>query len=253
MFNGAQIIDAWLRGTRRCAAKTSRRIGGSTPRPSRVDRHVWPAIAWPSIAASTIAASTAVFASACTSPNSPSAPTTSTVLTTYTVSGTVSEATATGAQPVEGVQIEETATHRRTTTDANGVYHLSGLLALSNSISASKSGYATTSSMVIISGDTHLDLRIVRIERVFTYTLAGAVFERTAARQLPVSEASIALGEGYPDLTATTDSDGRFSIAGVRATTWGFTASKNGYETFLMSIAVAADTALEITLTRSAR
>jgi hypothetical protein len=192
-------------------------------------------------------ASIAAFASACSSPNAPSAP------TTYTVSGTVSEVTAAGVQPVEGAQIEETATHQRTTTDANGVYHISGLQALSHSISASKSGYATTSSMVIISGDTHLDLRIVRIERVFTYTLAGVVFERTPDGQLPVSGASIVLGEGYPDLTATTDSDGRFSIAGVRATTWGLTASKNGYETFFISVAVAADTALEITLTRSGR
>lgn len=196
-----------------------------------------------------IALSIAAFPAACGSSGAPTAPTALTAATTSSISGAVFEVTAAGTQPVEGVQVEEAATHLRAMSDASGAYRIAGLQALSSSISAMKPGYTTTSSPVLISGDTHLDLQI---DRVPTYTLTGLVSESTAAGRVPVSGVHIVLGEGYPDLTAITDAGGRFSIAGIGATTWGLTASKDGYDTLLMSVAVASDTSVEITLTRLA-
>jgi len=113
----------------------------------------------------------------------------------YTLSGVVSEETSAGLVPIEGALVEEYScedappsppffgngcpvlTYQTTTTDKNGSYRLSGLYGgARNRIGASKEGFedplvpnvpeapdaADTSRKVIINGDTHYEIRLVR-------------------------------------------------------------------------------------------
>jgi hypothetical protein len=118
-------------------------------------------------------------------------------LATYRLSGQVTEMTATGPAPLEGVRIEESATHQQTTTDAGGFYILSGLYAARSRFEIGKAGYLTESKTLSISGDTRLSLQLRKIPS------AGSSSRGSFA--LPVQEAKhhenhTALGRHHPGL-----------------------------------------------------
>ena len=198
----------------------------------------------------TIAVSLAIVVSACGGLGAPLGP--SSLGATYTLSGATFETTSTGRTPVEGVVIEEASTHQQATTDENGFYSISGLRATATTlISATKSGYVTNTRTVTISSDTHLDIRVERhhtlVER--HHTLVGTVAEEIDGRARRLAGVSLVLGEGYGDLAATTDEEGRFSIVGIHASgTWELVVSKTGYEPLTLQIAIIGDTTLAIVL-----
>ena len=183
-------------------------------------------------------------------PATPTSPSVPAAAPTFTVSGTVSEQTSTGIEPVEGIVVEDTNSHRRAVTDRSGSYSLSGLPASATSLSTSKAGYLTTMERVVIDRDTHVN---IRVERAGPYTLRGVVSERSDRGTLPVSGVTVVLGEGYPDFIALTNDQGQFAIAGVQMSTWGITAAKDGYETLYTSIQVVGDATVVMTLTRAPR
>lgn len=117
------------------------------------------------------------------SPTSPSATSPSSPSVTYTLSGTVTERTPSGSAAVEGAVVRDDNSGRQTTTDGGGFYSLAGLPATSRAVSASKPGYTTTRSSVVLNGDTRLDLPM---SREVTYVLSGVVFEITPAGRVPI-------------------------------------------------------------------
>jgi hypothetical protein len=83
----------------------------------------------------------------------------------FTLSGVVTEATAAGNVPVEGVSVYRgvVSGYRHAITDRNGVYSMSGMFNGSESVSTLKEGFARTQVRnVMIDGDTRFDIQLVR-------------------------------------------------------------------------------------------
>jgi hypothetical protein len=89
---------------------------------------------------------------------SPTAP--ASAASTYTVSGIVFERTSDGTKPVQGIRVEDVASHRAGTTDKNGFYSIQGLSAGVISLSASGSYYYVATITLRISGDASEDIEI---------------------------------------------------------------------------------------------
>jgi hypothetical protein len=81
---------------------------------------------------------------------------------TFALFGVVSEVTANGVMPIEGVQVEEYDRHQFSTTDANGFYHISGVSAGRIGVGFEKEGYESSRSIVNVNGDTRFDIQAIR-------------------------------------------------------------------------------------------
>jgi hypothetical protein len=82
----------------------------------------------------------------------------------YVLSGVVTELTAAGAVPVEGLAVNLLVGggFRTSTTDSSGNYQIAGLHAGQFAVSMDKDGYEHVSRSVSMSGDTRLDVQLVR-------------------------------------------------------------------------------------------
>jgi len=85
-------------------------------------------------------------------------------------------------------------------------------------------------------------------EPAVTYTLSGIVVEMTPAGLAGVE--GVTVEEGTSGLAATTDRDGFFSMAGVRARAAVVSARKAGYEVYSGTLQVTGDTRLDIQIAR---
>jgi Carboxypeptidase regulatory-like domain len=83
---------------------------------------------------------------------------------TPTLSGIVAELTPAGLVPVSGVNVYRSVTTgwRGATTDKDGLYAIPGLIDGIDAISVSKEGYQTHSQNLTMTGDTRLDIQLVR-------------------------------------------------------------------------------------------
>ena len=81
---------------------------------------------------------------------------------TFTVSGTISEATESGAAPIEGATVASADSENWVVTDAEGFYRLSGLPAGMARLVVSKEGYEDRVVEMMIEGDSQLDAQLVR-------------------------------------------------------------------------------------------
>lgn len=81
-----------------------------------------------------------------------------------TLTGVVTEVTATGRIPVEGVLVYRGVItgYRVATTDTQGFYRIPGLFEGAEVVSTDKEGYESSKSSVSITGDTRFDIQIVR-------------------------------------------------------------------------------------------
>jgi hypothetical protein len=82
---------------------------------------------------------------------------------TFTVSGTISEATESGAAPVEGATILSADTETWVVTDAAGFYRISGVRAGMARFVVSKEGYEERVVEMMIEGDSQLDAELIRV------------------------------------------------------------------------------------------
>jgi len=195
-----------------------------------------------------------------TAPSPPPVPT----RPTFTLSGLVLAGTPTGLAPVEGVVVQEANLGQRATTDTNGAYSISGLYAMSNIVTASKIGYETDSRTLTISGDTRLDLRVVRRA---THTLSGVISEVTTSGRAAVEGVRIEVLICHTDAfgcpissvpTTITDRNGFYSVSGLYAGTNYLWAIKDGYqpgpvpncEGSCWTVEVNSDTRFDIQLVR---
>jgi hypothetical protein len=81
---------------------------------------------------------------------------------TFTVSGTISEATESGAAPIEGATVTSADTETWVVTDANGFYRISGLRAGMARLVVSKAGYEDRMVEMMLESDSQLDAQLVR-------------------------------------------------------------------------------------------
>ena len=81
-----------------------------------------------------------------------------------TLSGVVSEVTAEGQVPVEGVKLYVgiSSGYREAITDKHGFYSIPGLFTVRAPVHLTKDGYETRDTRVSIDGDTRLDVQVVR-------------------------------------------------------------------------------------------
>lgn len=196
---------------------------------------------------SSMALGFAILMAACVEPTAPSAPPLPSAVPTYTLSGVVFAPTPTGLAPVEGVGVRADSGGSRldATTDNNGSYTITGVYAGTSSVSASKEGYETDRRTVTISGDTRLDLRIIRRA---TYTLSGVVSEETATGWVAVEGVLV---EEYDEHgAATTDGTGFYRISGLRRGVPNVGFNKEGYQFQSRSVAIDDDTRLDVQLVR---
>ena len=162
-----------------------------------------------------LALTLAILVSACgngspgtAAPTTPAAP-----VGTHIVSGFIVEMTAAGSAPVEGVRVMEATSQATATTDRAGFFSLSGVPAVNAFFSATKDGYERFTKSVQISGDTRLDIAMVR---VVSYTLSGIAFEVTAGGQSPLEGVEVycdGCGSPVGHTFAYTDKDGFYSFS----------------------------------------
>jgi hypothetical protein len=81
---------------------------------------------------------------------------------TFALFGVVSEVTANGVMPIEGVQVEEYHRHQFSTTDANGFYRISEVSAGRIGVGFEHEGYESSRSIVNVNGDTRFDIQAIR-------------------------------------------------------------------------------------------
>ena len=81
---------------------------------------------------------------------------------TFTVSGTISEATDSGAAPIEGATILSADTENWVVTDAAGFYRISGLRAGMARFVVSKEGYEDRVVEMMVEADSQLDAQLIR-------------------------------------------------------------------------------------------
>jgi hypothetical protein len=161
--------------------------------------------------------------------DSPTAPSSALPTATSTLSGQVAEMTEAGPVPVAGALVRvgsELPLPRDATTDDDGRYVLAGLPDGSVSVTTSKDGYVTDVQTVPLSGDTKLDIRVVR--RV-SHTLSGLVFETTSAGPSPVEGVEVYC-EACGHLFAYTDQSGFYRFSSVLNGVVPLLVAKPGFE-----------------------
>jgi hypothetical protein len=163
---------------------------------------------------------------------------------TFTLSGVVSAVTPTSLMPLEGVHMFVNG--HRATTDDQGFYSIAGLEPNSSggAVTATKPGYKVETTSLMISGDTRVDMQLVRTA---IFTVSGVVSEATSAgpvavggvrvdvSSMPCDERSAGcVGFGDPIgilQTTTTDTSGFYRISGLypgpNNVIW---AAKDGFE-----------------------
>jgi hypothetical protein len=81
---------------------------------------------------------------------------------TFTVSGTISEATESGAAPIEGATVASADTENWVVTGADGFYRLNGLRVGMARFVVLKQGYEDRVVEMMIEGDSQLDAQLTR-------------------------------------------------------------------------------------------
>ncbi|HUW44673.1 MAG TPA: carboxypeptidase regulatory-like domain-containing protein, partial [Dehalococcoidia bacterium] len=144
------------------------------------------------------------------------------------ITGTVTD-TEDGS-PVAGATVSDGT--RTTTTDATGEYNIANMPPGTYQVTASKSGYESSSlTVTVLEGNTAVsDLSLVRI--IVPGTITGSVTD--AEDGSPVAGAVVTDGTRM----TTTDATGEYTIANVPPGTYQVTASKAGYHSSSLTVTV---------------
>jgi thermitase len=150
--------------------------------------------------------------------------------TTGSITGTVTDAKV--ASPVAGATVTDGT--RTTTTDAIGKYTIANVPPGTYQVTASKSGYESTSSTAtVISGvDALADFSLNEV--ILPGSITGSVTD--AQNESAVVGATVTDGTRI----AATDSSGKYTFANVPPGTYQVTASKAGYESSTSTVTVVS-------------
>lgn len=175
----------------------------------------------------------------------------------FTISGVVTELTADGETPVEGVTVTEGAAHTWARTDARGAYRLSGLRQGNFPVWMGKPAYDTVTTPVQLTSDMQLN---VRVQRYVSFVLSGMVYETTPNGRVPLQGVVLycdACGSPEGHTFVTTDANGLYRFAWTRnGKNWIDFISKDGYtyagphEFGSIPVIVDGDTTFDIELVK---
>ena len=176
--------------------------------------------------------SLAILLPGCDGTSTPATPTgpTAAPISSYILSGTISEITAAGPAPIEGAHVADTRNRSFVVTDDNGRYSIPVMPAMTIFVSVTRWGYATETKEIAMSGNTQLDIRLVRMA---SHILSGVVFEITAAGRVPIEGVDVYCDScGSPDghTSVHTDKNGSYSLAWAMNGVHPLFVTKAGYE-----------------------
>jgi len=143
---------------------------------------------------------------------------------TYTVSGTVLD----GSTPVSGVTVSAVSGSTTLTgvSNASGTYSVAGLTAgLNFTVTAAKSGFSYTPASTVYNAiDANKTLNFTQGAAVVTYTVSGTVLNGTN----PVSGVTVTASSTAGNVTATTNSNGAYSLTLASGGNYTVTAALTG-------------------------
>ncbi len=158
---------------------------------------------------------------------------------TGTISGKV-EDESNGA--IVGATVVVEGTNLSATTDADGKYLLENVPAGERQVTASAEGYSSkTLTVTVKEGETVT--QDFALQAIPTYTVSGTVTDTEGSA---LEGATVAIEE--TEQSATTGSDGTYSIADVEEGTYNITASKDGYSSETNTVTVNSDTTVDFSL-----
>lgn len=156
---------------------------------------------------------------------------------TYSISGTVTS----GGSALSGVTI--TTSGGSTTTLADGTYTINGLQNGNYTLTASKSGYSftPTSLAVTVNGANVINKTFTGTTTVpSTYSISGKV---TCSGNSGISDVIVTATLAASSYSATTQSDGSYTISGVPNGSYTLTSSKSSYSFSPSSITLTVNNA----------
>jgi hypothetical protein len=139
---------------------------------------------------------------------------------TYTLSGTIHSGSTTGSD-LAGVTVSIAG--QTATTNSTGGFSISGVAAGTYPVAASKTGYNNYTGSITVTASQTVSI----VMTPATYTLSGTIHTGSMTGSgLAGATVSVA------GKTATTASDGTFSITGIPAGSYTYTATKTGYVSY---------------------
>lgn len=146
-------------------------------------------------------------------------------IATGAIQGTVTD----GANPIADVSVTDGT--RTATTDSNGYYRITNVPDGTYTVTASASGYHSASQQVTVSGGSIATANFA-LTKIQNGAISGKVID--AATGSPITGATVTDGVR----TATTDSNGNYTISDVPPGTYTVTASAAGYQSASQTVTV---------------
>jgi hypothetical protein len=159
--------------------------------------------------------------------------------TPYTVSGYIYDGAASKANtPLAGATV--TIGSETMTTGANGSYSITGPTHGTYTMTVSKTGYVSSSKSFSLTANTTTTLTLAPV----TYTVSGVIHSGSTTGP-GLAGATVTI-DGK---TATTASNGSFSIAAITSGTYTYTVTKSGYVNTNGSVAMTQNQTISASLT----
>ena len=152
------------------------------------------------------------------------------------------EGTVTNDGAIEGATVLVEDTDLSATTDENGYYLLEDVPTGEQKVTASADGYYSQTAIVTVEKDATVTQDFV-LKAVPTYTVSGTV---TDTENNALEGATVTI-EGT-EQSATTGSEGNYSISDVEEGVYDITASKDGYSSETKTVTVEEDTTADFVL-----
>ncbi len=143
---------------------------------------------------------------------------------------------------IEGATVAVEGTDLSATTDANGYYLLENVPTGEQNVTASADGYYSETATVTVVEDATV-LQDFALETIPTYKVSGKVTDGSGN----ALEGAVVVIEGT-ELSATTESEGGYSISGVEEGTYNITADKEGYTSQTKSVEVKTNVTVDFLL-----
>jgi len=143
---------------------------------------------------------------------------------------------------IEGAAVVVEGTDLSAITSADGYYLLENVPAGDQGVTASADGYYSQTATVTVVEDTTVTQDFV-LTAIPTYTVSGTV---TDSQGSALEGATVTVEE--TGQSATTASDGTYSISDVDEGTYDITASKSGYSSQTKTVTVESDTTVDFVL-----
>jgi hypothetical protein len=166
---------------------------------------------------------------------------------TYDLRGVVTESGSFGSRPLAGAVVKAMPSGRTSTSDANGRYAFENLPSGTYTLTATAAGHRTVKRSVPLRSDAE-----VAIDMPVSTTSGGSDSRGAVSGVIidsdghAISGASIRVTPG--NYTATTDSQGRFTLPSIRNGTYVLHLKAPGYHAMNRKITIGSDRTISLTM-----